>query len=453
MTNLLVHPSSPTGNNRRIELAGLDLWIIPRIDNVFVYPAELNIERFKDALSRTVSLWPLVMGRFLMLAGEQFFIEMSDNGVPVTICENTELEEWPLNNNAVADIVKSPLLPFIDGVQTMNLIKNPAEEPLLRLKLTCIVKSGEWVLGASWAHILGDASSNCNFLHTLSRIYQQLEPLEPAPIFERRLWRPEEADQSLLPLIKELYNAKSLEEVTQSFLSGQETHVQLNLQFSSKQLSRLRELIADRSVTIQDALTSYIILLLNTHCFKNDDEHIILRTNTAINIRGISDMIAPIGLVANAVIVMSSEKFDDPLSLSSIAKTVRQSIIRTRDPKFLEPCLATADGELRKMTRERRLPYLGPFPNDVTVNSNLRYDWAQLVDFGYTDKCRFHTHWTGRLYCRVFRLNPIKDSNGRWLPRDRDGAEVCFRIAPELKDTFMNAWHKDVTENFANIRV
>ena len=237
-----------------------------------------------------------------------------------------------------------------------------------------------------------------------------------------------------------------------SFFAEDETYEQLNLHFSGKQLTRLREITGGGTVTIHDALTSYIVLLLNTHCFKNDDERRILRTNTVINFRGVSDSIAPVGLVANAVLVMSSDNFDDPLSLSSIAKTIRRSIDRARNPELLEKCVATADGLLRKMAREDLMSDLGPFPNDITVNSNFRYDWALLVDFGYTDKCRFHTLWTGRYYFRVFRLNPMK--NGReWLSRDRDGAEVAFRIAKNIKDKFICAWQNDVAENFSNIKL
>ncbi|CAF3673102.1 unnamed protein product [Rotaria socialis] len=452
MAAWLVLPSSPTGNNRRVELSGLDLSLILRIDNIFVYPAELDIDRFKDALSRTLSLWPFVIGRFLKLDGGHYFIEMSDNGIPFTYAENSELEQWPLGNKVVVDIIQYSLEPFIDGVQTMKLMESSNDEPLFRLKLTHIVKSNEWILGTSWAHVLGDAASNLRFLNTLSRLYQQLEPLAPLPIFERRLWRDEEADKSLSPLLKELSNAKPFREMIQVFLSREETHEQLNLHFSSKQLSRLRELAGGDSVTIQDALSSYIILLLNTHCFNNDNERLILRTDTVINFRGVSDLIAPVGLVSDATIVLSSENFDDPLSLTSIAKTIRRSILQTRDPKFLEPYVATSDRLKRKILREHQLLNLGPFPNDVIVNSNLRYDWAHLVDFGYTDKCRFYTPWTGRLYFRVFRLNPIKDGN-QWLPRDRDGAEVAFRIAPDVKDKFLSAWQKDIVENFTNIKL
>jgi len=438
----LVFPSSKKGNNRCIELAGLDLWIIPRIDNVFVYSSEINIENFKNALGYTLTLWPLVTGRFLGVENDRYFIKMSDNGIPVTVIENTELKKWPLDDNVVVDINKNTLLPFIDGVQTMKLMATSNDEPLVRLQLTHIKESGEWVLGTSWAHLLGDAESNLNFLSTLSRFYHHLEPIQPHPIFERRLWREDEADDSLLPFMKEIQHAKSAQEAFQSFFGNDETHEQLNLHFSYEELERLRELAGGNTVTRQDALTSYIILLLNTHCFKDNDEQRILRTNTAINFRGVSDAIAPANLVSNAVLVISSDVFDDPLSLSSIARTIRQSIIRTRDPQFLEPCVATVDKYLRRFVREKRMHNLGPFPNSITVNSNLRYDWAELVNLGSDNRCRFYTLWTGQYYLRVFRLN-----------RDYHGAEVAFRIAKNIKDIFLSALEKDLTENFSNVRL
>lgn len=56
MESCLVFAASPTGHQRRVELAGVDLWITPRIDNVFVYPSEVDIDRLKRALSYTLSL-------------------------------------------------------------------------------------------------------------------------------------------------------------------------------------------------------------------------------------------------------------------------------------------------------------------------------------------------------------------------------------------------------------
>jgi hypothetical protein len=451
MTNWLVPPSSPTGNSRRIELAGIDLWIFSRINNVFVYPSDLNVDRLKDALGRALSLWPFIGGRFLLFDGDHYIIEMSDNAIPVSLIENTDLAKWPLDSNVLVESSQNPLQPFLDEVEVTKLIDDSNDEPLFRLKLTRLVQSGEWVIGTSWAHVLGDGAACLDFLNTISRLYQRMEPLEPLPIFERRLWREDENDQSLVPMMKQLRDARSSGEMMKIYMADEATHDQLNMCFSSEQLIKLRTLAGGNSVTIQDALTAYIILIFNTHCFQNDGQRIILRTNMIINFRGVSDSIAPRGLVANAVVMMLSDDFDDPLSLLSIAKTIRRLVVRSRDARFLEPWLATANELMRQIVRDDRRINLEQFPNEIMVNSALRYDWAGLVDFGYTDKCRVYTAGTSALYLRVFRLNPVYDGT-RWMERDRDGAEVSFGIQKDMKEKFVSVWQQDVSENFVNVK-
>ncbi|CAF4255232.1 unnamed protein product, partial [Adineta steineri] len=231
-STFLVYPSSPTGNNRRLELAGLDVWRMARIDNVFVYPSRINIDRFKEALSRTLSLWSFITGRSRLDTDEQYFIEMSNNPIPVTLFTNYEFVKWPFDSN---------------------------------------------ILGISWAHELGDAASCLNFSYTLSRLYQHMEPLEPLPIFERRLWKHDEIDPSLLSTMKHFRDAKPLEEMWKKFMIDQEAYDQVNLSFSGEQLVKLRTLAGEDNITIQDALTAYIILTLNKYCYYNDDKRRILR--------------------------------------------------------------------------------------------------------------------------------------------------------------------------------
>ncbi|CAF4664143.1 unnamed protein product [Rotaria sp. Silwood1] len=449
-SSFLVSASNPTGKKRRIELPGTDLWIMDRIDNVFVYPANLNVDQLKEALDRALCLWPLIAGRFLLLDGDRYVIEMSDNSIPLSLVENTDLPKWPFDSKVVVDLRYHTLEPFVDEVPIHKLLRGSSEEPLIRLKLTRLVQSGECILGISWAHVLGDAMSCLRFLTTVSRIYQRLKPLEPFPIFERRLWDDSKANQSLLNVMKPLRDGGPAEQMFQAIMDEQMTHDQLNLHFTGEQLIKLRMLAGDNCVTIQDALTAYIIRTLNVHCFQDDDHHRILRTDTAVNFRGVADSIAPQGLIANAVLMMLSDDFDDPYSLENIAKTIRRSIIKSRDANFLETWLATADRLMRRMAREERMANICHSANEIVVNSNLRYDWANLVDFGHTDQCRFHTVWTGVLYLRVFHLNPVFDST-RWITQDRNGAEVAFLLETKAKEKFMNAWKNDVNNNFADV--
>jgi hypothetical protein len=58
-------------------------------------------------------------------------------------------------------------------------------------------------------HLLGDADT-CY----ISQIhYQQVEPTKAFPIFERRLWREDEGDQSILSIPKQFLDAQPIEEV------------------------------------------------------------------------------------------------------------------------------------------------------------------------------------------------------------------------------------------------
>jgi hypothetical protein len=450
-SSFLVSPSILTGNNRRIELAGIDLWILEHVNNVFVYPSEIKINQLKEALSRTLSLWPFVAGRVILENNQHYIIEMCDNPIPITLVVNNDLKEWPLDSNVIVDLTNKLFPTFIDSVQVTKLFNNSSDEPLVRLKLTHILQSDEWVLGISWSHLLGDAAACLHFSNTLSRFYQQMEPTQPLPIFERRLWREDEANQSVLPIPKQFLDAQPIEEAAKIASAHQLNYDPLNLHFSSKQLATLRTLAGGNSVTIQDALTAYIILTLNTYCYNNNDERRILHAITVVNFRGVSDSIAPQGQVSNPLFMMISDDFDDPYSLSNIARTIRRSIIQLRNSKVLEPGIATVDGLMRKNVRNNKSPNPRLIPNEFAINSNFKFDWADLVDFGYTDKCRFYTAWTGALYLRVFRLNPEKNGN-KWLPRDRDGAEISFRMEKDLKEKFIEAWKRDIIENFQNVK-
>ncbi|CAF4322791.1 unnamed protein product, partial [Rotaria magnacalcarata] len=101
---------------------------------------------------------PLITGRLLLLDDNHYVIEMSDNPIPITYVENIDLVTWPTDLNIVSDVHENLLEPFLDGIQIINMISGSPEEPLVRLKFTRIVQSGEWIMGVSWAHVLGDAA-------------------------------------------------------------------------------------------------------------------------------------------------------------------------------------------------------------------------------------------------------------------------------------------------------
>ncbi|CAF3897976.1 unnamed protein product [Rotaria sp. Silwood1] len=306
MTTLFVYQVPRIGTRRHIKLAGTDLWITGLINNLFVYPSGWDVVKFKDALSRTLFSWPFIAGRFLGYDGEHYLIEMSDNAIPVFVIENTDLTKWPLDSNVVVDKNSQQLQQFLDEVQTTILISDSCrDEPLFRLKLTHIKQSGEWIMGASWSHMLGDADAFLQFLKTISHLYQNLEAPKPIPIFNRHVWLHDEADESLRPDIKKFLDGEQMETNDRK---DPAKYDQVNIHFRGEQLKELHSLIGDRRVTIQDALCAYIILTLNTHCAQNNDE-LILRTNIMINYRKESNPDAQPGLIANAVLMPLSNFF------------------------------------------------------------------------------------------------------------------------------------------------
>lgn len=447
----LVHASKPSGKNRRIELAGIDLWRYIAVHNVFVYPSAINIEKFKQALADTLSDWPFVAGVGLIENNDHYIIEMSDQPIPVTFEENKELNEWPLDSNIIVGLTDNPLPKFYDPVVSEKTFDNVSNEPLIRFKITHIVKSDEWVLGFSWSHTLGDAASILHFLTDLSRVYQNLELSKPLPIFERPLWSEDQADSSFYQFMKQHRDAKSAEEVYKLFMTDSGDYSLTHLQFSGDQIKRLRSFVDDAEVTTHDCLIAYLITILNRYLYETNDERRVLRTNNAVNFRGVSDSIAPPGLVSNGVMMMLSENFEDPFSINTVAKAIRKSIQCSRQADYLRTWVATVDQLSRRNTKNHLFPDLGIFQNEITVNSNYRYDWVSAVDFGQTDRCRFYTAWAGPLYFRVFRLNPRKNGDS-WLPRDRDGAEVAFQIEKEYKDKLVDAIQRDMDEDFSNIQ-
>ncbi|CAF1261412.1 unnamed protein product [Rotaria sp. Silwood1] len=70
------------------------------------------------------------------------------------------------------------------------------------------------------------------------------------PIFQRRLWREDETDQSVLPISKQFQDAQPIEEVSKISSAYQLNCDQLNLHFSGEQLATLRMLAGGNNVTI-----------------------------------------------------------------------------------------------------------------------------------------------------------------------------------------------------------
>ncbi|CAF2056546.1 unnamed protein product [Rotaria magnacalcarata] len=437
-----IDASSPTGNGRRIKVLSTDL-IFSGVDNIFVYPS-LDIDRLRDALSRALSFWPILTGRIIFESDDQYFIEFSDNSIPFTYNENDELERWP-NLPVIVDDMKL-IKPFIDSTQY-----KPEIESLLRFKVTRLIRSDEYILGTSFCHMVGDANSIVHFHNDLSQIYQNLEPIFPRPVFERHLLDKEDPDFSCLPVLK-LYRNTDKKETILARLAQEYTETDpINMSFSSEQLAKLHMLAGDSNeITTHDALCAYVIFLINKHLLINQDE-CIRRAYIYVNYRGVTDLLTPKGYVANAIMQPLSSDFPNPCSLSSIAKTIRELIKRTRQEDFLQKWVTSANVLMGQFKKDGNVNFVWD-KDEVVFNSNFKYDWSNLVDFGMKNLCRFHTMGIFKYYFRIFHLNPVKLEDGNWI-KDNRGVEISFRIPKgETKEKFLAAWKNDIQEDFSNVK-
>jgi hypothetical protein len=436
-----ISASSPSGNGRRIILYGIDL-ISGNIENVFVYPT-LDVNRFRDALSHTLSHWPILTGHLIIDNNDQHLIECCDKSIPLTYTENDQLKCWPDLPVVIDDM--TILQPFIDSVQ-----HKPERESLVRFKITHLVLSGEYVLGTSFYHMIGDANTKIRFLNDLSRIYQHFEPVLPRPIFERQLLKNENLDYSLPNIIDLSKNAGNREILLDCLTKEHSETDPINMSFSSEQLIQLHNLIENNDeITTHDALCAYIILTLNKHFFSTTDEY-IRHVRMIVNYRGVCNRLAPIGYVGNSLITTIPSEFSNPLSLSNIAKIIRQSIKSIRNEDLIEKYVTSADVLCRQLIKDNRINFIFG-SKEFIFNSNLKYDWTNEVNFGMINQCRFHTVALYKFYFRIFQLNPIKNQDGIWI-KDNGGAEIAFRIPKgQGKETFLAAWKKDIEQKFVNV--
>ena len=74
-------------------------------------------------------------------------------------CDKLSIFRW----NAILDVAEGRYSAFLDEVQCKKVVRNCPDELLFRLKMTHLVQGNEWIMVASWSHVIGDA---CVLPHT-----------------------------------------------------------------------------------------------------------------------------------------------------------------------------------------------------------------------------------------------------------------------------------------------
>lgn len=125
-------------------------------------------------------------------------IRLSNDGVVVTVLDSDAEAEVPADT-----VIQSPWT-LTRGVDIVKFIDYDSDEPIMRVTIIRFTKTGSTSVGLSWSHLsgrsihttlelatnycgrkLGDGFSIYQFARLLSQNYQGLEPLDPAPTYDR----------------------------------------------------------------------------------------------------------------------------------------------------------------------------------------------------------------------------------------------------------------------------
>lgn len=131
------------------------------IEFVFAFGSQLDKERLRASLEKTLDYFPPLRSRLVRMAERAFSFQPGADGLSFVTAESEA---------TFADT--QDFSGFIDSVQTVE------GEPLTRVRLTHTPAGS--VLGVSVSHAVADGFSFFHFLASWSRIHQGLPILEPA---------------------------------------------------------------------------------------------------------------------------------------------------------------------------------------------------------------------------------------------------------------------------------
>ncbi|EIN09404.1 hypothetical protein PUNSTDRAFT_51677 [Punctularia strigosozonata HHB-11173 SS5] len=340
---------------------------------------------------------------------------------------------------------------FIDQLPWGFAPTSNNDEPLVRCKYTYWEATNEWSFSMSWCHLLGDGLSLWRFCDNLHRHYLGLPP-RFIPTFEKYTTKPPTLERSALldtiPLVPHLAVDYAPEHFFAMYTQMLETTSRIDLQFSKDQLQKMR-LMAEKhagvKISTQDALTAYLITVLN-----RTEQVPASWLMNVVDYRGVSAAPGcdytppPITSAGNITLTRFSDKIPDEakLDVGRIATVVRDTISKTRDPDYCRRAVAISEELYTRSSNANRCQWWFPWEGGVAANNLYCVPWTGC-HFGYPGKARFHVYDSWERYFRIWPGNPTKNAQGDW-DANEGSARVFFRIKHHHKDKFLEIVKDDL---------
>ncbi|KAF9070368.1 hypothetical protein BDP27DRAFT_623163 [Rhodocollybia butyracea] len=381
------------------------------IKNVHEIPDALNLDLFKAALSKSLSIYRHACGHLCQEAPEVegmslWKIRITDSPVPVEIVE----KDTPILTDCVIQDDLTSFLPHPNSEVVNN------DSPLLSFKLH--ISKQRTFIGVAWHHTLGDAATLLRFMNTLSRYYQGHDIDHGSlPSFKKHRFPTPSVDDfpRWLPYMSHLAHTYSSTEIQDKYAEGNEVIIPIRaiIRRSEAEIlrGRVRRMLGPDSkleISIQDCLTACFVVATNN-----------LQTNTVLGVRRITNAAGFRQIVTewnepnvagNSIYIVPSADFDPNRvqDIAYISATIRKSLMEARKPDFLASYMSVAGYQMALAAERKETFFFGSDLTTISVNSNAILNW-QGADFGYPS-ARFFTPGITRFYMRVFPANNYRES-------------------------------------------
>ncbi|KAF9764195.1 hypothetical protein IL306_002869 [Fusarium sp. DS 682] len=374
----LRHDDQGSGD-RDFPLSFLDTYFMP-VDVILVINGSLEKTQLCRSLSKTLSLYPPVYGRFRRpSAATQGELSLNlYHPVPVF---------WQADREG--SFIPSAWKTFINRIITKKVLDGQA--PLLQVTVTYLPSTSQTVLGVSFCHVLGDALSLYNLLKTWSIIHMQQTRI-PSPVTERIRFKsslevvPVKDIPQRLPRRSQQFSPTLISKI-KAYAPLVHTIVFKTLEYArfdvaAEDLSILVQKTRDRlqpaTCSTQDAFKAYLLKALNRFVYNGLTTYPrVTRIVTIVDARKARNM--PEGYFGNCITAVDTPYLAASKNLSEVALEVREGVTGLTPEK-----LAKGDEWIQSIQAVNGLMDLTPAFDTDTLYVD---DWTKVsmeeINFGH----------------------------------------------------------------------
>jgi hypothetical protein len=275
-------------------------------------------------------------------------------------------------------VVQHPLR-FTPGLSLKNILSSTMDEPLAAMNMTLFVNLGCTAIGVTRWHPLGSDFVITRFMRALSQTYQGLPISDPLPVY-RHLgdFLPPANGEQLVGVDTTAVNSYCSPRVKRPQDPSNVAATQFDFRLSASQVEQIRKgiLIQQQNdprelrISRQDSLVALVAVCMNQA--DPDTQPPISIIDTVLDLRGTAGI--PTDLAGNGFTFAPTETIvpKDADDLHTFASTVRQSLVRAREPQFLAALVALQREKAVKGSKNGEFLDLTSPPGHMMVNSTLK---------------------------------------------------------------------------------